>query len=238
MNDFTYRQYLERKISGEGQKRKGARTRDRLKIAASDLLNKISYKKMRVSDICDVAKVSPGTFYLYYKNKTEISKEVVGEFVELFYDTVETVNTTDTFQSIFSANRAAMSVARANPGLMRGLVQLGEDESDFAIQEFEINNSWTLRMAHSIAKNLDMENLAIAHFAANAMSAMMDQWISRIIVAEDTYIAALVSDLSLSDDDMCECLSVLWYRAIYGKNPHAVESEAAKQIVAMADKSI
>ena len=54
---------LRRRQKNSGIRRKGERTRDRLKIAALQVLEERGYLKLRVSDVCKRARVSAAAFY-------------------------------------------------------------------------------------------------------------------------------------------------------------------------------
>src|SRR5206468_2489177 len=76
----NYADYLEAKLPEFELKSKGERTRYRLKVGAARILETKGYQDMRVSDLCKSAGVALGTFYVYFKDKMDISTEVILEF--------------------------------------------------------------------------------------------------------------------------------------------------------------
>jgi AcrR family transcriptional regulator len=64
---------------GEGLRAQGRRTRSRLLDAGMTVLAEKGYHAARVDDIVKIAKVSHGTFYLYFANKQELLRALASE---------------------------------------------------------------------------------------------------------------------------------------------------------------
>ncbi len=89
--------------------------------AAIKVFAKKGFSGTTVKDIIKEARISRGTFYLYYKNKTEIfnellenfMKEVIQDFADIHYDTLRTYKdfcdhikrVSDVFKEIVTRNK-------------------------------------------------------------------------------------------------------------------------------------
>ncbi len=67
-------------------------TKDKLIQSAIELFSRKRYSTVSVADICRNAKFSNGVFYRYFKNKEEIFKNVVEEFLTLVEKTLDTLD--------------------------------------------------------------------------------------------------------------------------------------------------
>ena len=64
--EFNYARALTLELEENPPKRKGERTRLRLKAAAARVLERIGYRDMRVSDICDEGGSALASFYFHF----------------------------------------------------------------------------------------------------------------------------------------------------------------------------
>ncbi len=215
-------------------RRKGERTRDALKLAAIEVLGDTGYHDMRLSDICERAQVSPATFYIYFENKTVITVEVLTEFLDALYDMEQLPGTVNTaFGVICSANRRWLRAARANSGLFRCVYQLGDEIPEFNQLMQRANFRWYKRVAASVAKRFPGADPgeSVVLLAAYGLGAILDEIARKLVVYPDPHFLAALEDERLSDDDLAEFISVLWYRAIYGANPpDALKSPTAQKL--------
>jgi TetR/AcrR family transcriptional regulator, transcriptional repressor for nem operon len=83
--NLSYIAYLEDKLATDPPKKKGLRTRERLKIATAKILSQRGYHAMRAVDITDAAGVAESLFYTYFNDKLEITLLVLGSMMEDFY---------------------------------------------------------------------------------------------------------------------------------------------------------
>lgn len=213
-----YPTYLQDKVKDEGPKRKGERTRDRLKVAAANILDKVSYQDLRVTDICKEAGVAPGTFYLYFENKQILTIEMLSEFVEMF-DREVRIRAQSPFESIYHANLSYIQIARRNPGFFRCVLHMSDVEPEFARFHQQISGKWYERVTSSLSRWLEIPDDKMALLTTHALGSMMDDWVHRFFVAKDPTLVTNVKKLKLTDEEMAEYLSVIWYRAYFGKDP-------------------
>jgi len=223
-----YAEYLRQKVKGGEKKRKGERTRDKLKIIAAELLKEKTFRDLKVTDICERAGIAPGTFYLYYNNKRELTLEVMTEFVEMFNAEVQSNESTDPFTAISVANYAFLKSVIANAGLMRCVLQVSDEEPEFALLQQRINDRWYTKVATAVSRRLHLENPSVAFFIVHALGSMMDQLVYRLVIQRDPYLIKVVEDLDLDDVGINDYLSVIWYRVLYGEDPPGLETRPAR----------
>jgi AcrR family transcriptional regulator len=196
---------------------KGDRTRQRLRIAAADVLESEGYQGLKVSDICAGADVAQGTFYVYFRDKVEIAVDVLTGFIEALYKGVRDVSSgKDDFEAIRSSNLYFIKAYSANRGLMRCQVQLLSQEPAFAAAWLPRHHDWQKGIARSIERRTG-GRIAGGHALAAAMAL-------EGMVFHHLYNALVIRTEFLGEDgaaaeDMAEMLSVLWYRAVYARDP-------------------
>ena len=83
---LSFIEHLEQQLRESPPKQKGLRTRQRLKIATAKILARDGYHAMRVSDISARARLAEGSFYVYFKDKTDAALTVLRELQEEFLD--------------------------------------------------------------------------------------------------------------------------------------------------------
>lgn len=223
-DDLDYTRYLERRVKREGPKRKGARTRDRLKVATTELLNQCSFQELRVTDICERAKVAPGTFYLYYDNKQILTIEILSEYVEMWTELSGKAakafdHEDDLFDAIYQTNLSYIRMAKANPGLTRCVLQMSELEPEFATFVHSTSSRIYARTVGAITKRTRLPSSPVLLLTVNALGSMMDDLIRRLFIMQDPYLVACISEMKMSTEDLAKHLTIIWHRAIFGEDP-------------------
>src|SRR5690606_29851449 len=99
--------------------RKGERTRLRLLAATAGLLQSTYFHTLRVTDICRRARVSQGTFYLYFTDRNDIVATLLADFAARVFDTLDAAcaGRDDSYGSVFAPTLAYVRIFRANRGL-------------------------------------------------------------------------------------------------------------------------
>ena len=221
----------------EGEKRKGERTRDRLKIAAIQVLEQRGYLNMRVSDICKRAGVSAAVFYLYFKNKRDITVEVLTEFLDsLFAYSGAGDASRSVFEAMCEANLMWLNSVRTNAGLMRCLLQLSDNEADFKELSEQKNYEWFQRVTYALTKRfphsqVDERSLLLVVYA---LGGMMDELCRKLLVARDVQLQSLVNDTAPTDEALAELLSVMWYRALFARDPESIRHASSRALVRLS----
>lgn len=213
---------LERKLRMSPPKRKGDRTRERLKLAAARVLERVGYHAMRIVDITEQAETSDGSFYIYFKDKKEITLCVLEEFLEGMQQVeVAQEEPRSPFQSIRNANLYYLGIMRSNSGLMRCVLQLADEDPEFGRISHTFNRVWHEKIARSVVRNHSKGAVKYeaALFASLALGAMMDELIRRIAIYPDEGLVAFLEETCPDDGDLADALSVVWFRALYPDRP-------------------
>lgn len=231
---LDYAEYLDQRVNNEGPKRKGERTRDRLKIATAELLNEQSYQDLRITDICARAKVAPGTFYLYYENKQIVTIEILSEYVEMWTvlsrQTAEDLDGEgDLFEAVYHTNLSYIQMAKANPGLTSCVMQMSEIKPEFAAFVHKASNQIYSRTVAAIAKRTRLPSSPVLLLTVSALGSMIDDLVRRLFVMPDPYLNKCISDMHMSTEDLAKHLTIIWYRSVFGEDPPLAPGRTVKK---------
>jgi len=225
---------LRRRQREAGSRRKGERTRDRLKLATVQVLEDKGYLRLRVTDICKRAGVSPAAFYLYFKNKQEVTVEVLTEFLhEAFELSTGSGEKRTLFEAIYEANLLWVTSVRANAGLMHCLLQLGDQVPEFRALNERLNHEWFERVTERLLRRCDAPRVDhdVVLLAIYALGGMMDELSRKVLVAKEASLQPVVKATAPSDEALAEFMTVLWYRALFGAEPGPLRFTASKELL-------
>lgn len=215
---LSFIEYLETELGERPPKQKGQRTRERLKIAAARMLEQKGYHAMRVSDVTEAAGLAEGSFYVYFKDKFDVTRTVLSALLEDFFS-IELVPAEgrSPFASIRWANRRWIAMCRNNAGLMRCVLQVGDEDPEFARLISRTNRVWYERVAEGVLRRFPDEaaERGPALLAAYCLGAMMDDLSRKLIVYNDPEFQALLSELHADDEALADATSVIWMRVLY-----------------------
>jgi TetR/AcrR family transcriptional repressor of nem operon len=233
---LRYADYLQNQIASAPKRTKGERTKDALKIGAIRVLDDVGYHAMRVADVCEKAEVGSATFYLYFENKADITLQVLTEYLARSVDVLpEREAGASAFDTIRAANHRWLEAGRANAGLLRCVLQLGDEEPGFRELVHRSNRTWYERIALSIVRRAPEGAVSedAALLAAYSLGAMMDEMARKLIVYPDPDLLALTDRAAPGDAEIAEFFAVLWHRALYGGVP--ITSEVSPTARSIAD---
>jgi TetR/AcrR family transcriptional repressor of nem operon len=219
---LKYSEILEKQLADSPPKRKGGRTRARLKLSAAKVLEQVGYKDMRVSDICDGADIKMATFYLYFPNKSEITREVLSDFLEAIASARAAQDQSDsTFDSLVSTNLHFMRAFEANAGLIRCLLQYGDEEPEFTKLWEARGHQWYEHVAKRLATSKENPEVdeSVMLLSTYALGGMMDQIFRDLYVNRNPFLTSVVKRATPNTDDLATFLARLWYRATFGRDP-------------------
>ncbi len=215
---LSFIEHLEQQLRESPPKQKGLRTRLRLKIATAKMLSRDGYHAMRVSDISARARLAEGSFYVYFKDKTDAALTVLVQLLEEFLDLeVRTRSGERTpFEAIRASNRRWIAVCRANAGLMRCILQLGDEDPRLTELAQRENRAWYERVAQSSARRRNAsQNSEAALFAAYLLGGMMDELVRRLIIYPDPGFLELLARLGADDDAVADAASVVCLHVLH-----------------------
>lgn len=215
---LSFRDWLvERQERVEGR-RKGERTRDRIKVATVDLLNEKGYLDLRVSDVCERAKITAPVLYLYFESKQALVENLLREFLDQFAVQRTRPPERSAFDSIFQANLRWLLWAKANSGLVQCLFEFSDEIPEFGSLYAKANHEWHLRTARAIMRRFPPAeaSLPVLHFQIVALGGMMDDITRRLYSRPDSYTVELARRVAPDDETLALLLTKLWYRSLYG----------------------
>ncbi len=213
---LSFIDHLEARLRDDPPKQKGQRTRERLKIATAKVLEQKGYHAMRVTDVTETAQVAEGSFYVYFKDKTEAALTVLTSLLEDFFPIhIDPPRERSAFESIQFANRRWLALCRANPGLVRCILQLGDQAPEFARLAQRTNSAWYLRVTASVLRHREGLNDGAVMLMVQLLGAMMDEVVRKLIVYPDPDFVALTERLGTGDDQVADAASVIWLRVLY-----------------------
>ena len=236
----SYSSYLAAELRDNPPRQKGQRTRARLLLAAAQVLEERGYHAMRVGDITTEAEVAEGSFYVYFKDKTEISVEALTRFFDDYVAKAMTPATGDTpFARIRSTNRLWFRVCRANPGLMKCVFQVGDYVPEFLQISQKINRRWAEVVAESIQRRRAEDDPDAVRLAGYMLVAMADEIARKMIVLPDeSFIEVLGRMGADTDDTLSDAVSVVWHQLAYGDAPASDDlPEAAVRLAGFLSRS-
>lgn len=213
---LSYIAHLEEQLRRDPPKQKGKRTRERLKIATAKILEQKGYHALRVSDVSEAASVAEGSFYIYFKDKTDASLTVLSDLLENFFALAShDEEGRSTFEAIRRANRRWVSVCRANAGLMRCVLQLGDEVREFARLSQRTNRVWYDLVAQGVSRRRGLPPGGNTLLGAYLLGGMMDELVRRLIIYPDEGFTHLLGELGVDDDALADAASIVWLRVFY-----------------------
>lgn len=202
--------------------KKGERTRAALKRAAVQILNECGFRDMRVVDICQRAGVSKATFWVYFPDKTALTTELLQDFTSEFLSNIGTPpQPRSAYQAIFDANLLWIANIRANPGLMRCVLQISDEVPEFAKLHSAADDALLQRFSRSMKKRFgeELNERPDLEITLQALYGMMDSFTRKLISLNGSRLKEMVSSAGLDDVGVAHFLSTLWYKALFGKAP-------------------
>jgi TetR/AcrR family transcriptional regulator, ethionamide resistance regulator len=198
--------------------KRGIATRERLKKAAILVLERQGYRDMRLQDVAEEADVNFSLFYHYFASKSELTHEILTEFVESLI-AVEATNVIrrDPFSAIYAANEVMVNRYVQSPGLMRCLVHFDEEDGKFSDIFRAVTLGWHQKIARSMHKQFphmptDEDTLLMV---AYALGGMIDSFLFERFVDRNPLLVKAFPDPSSA----AHFLAIIWYRAVYMTNP-------------------
>ena len=214
-SSLSFVDYLEKKLKENAPRLKGERTKERIKIATARMLVECGYHQMRVTDITQSAKIAEGSFYVYFDDKKDATLTVLEEFLKDFIDLRSPVEEVKApFNSIRLANRRWIGLCRANSGLMRCLLQVGDEDRDFTKLVDRTNHNWFERMSKNVRPdhpNVSDNSMLIATYC---LGSMMNELVRKMIINPDREFHKLLKSWSADDDAIADAVTLIWMRVM------------------------
>jgi len=201
------------RTSARAQKR-----RDHLKVAVSNVLERMGYRAMKVTDVTTQANVAVGLFYRYFPDLRAATCEVLTDFLDSIKAEVEALPVAqDKFHAVYGPTLLWAQAYERHPGLMRCLVQVADEVPEFEALWLSANDGWTRRIAKSIVRQFPDAGLSesFSLTIAYALGSMIDGLLNELYVHRNRELQMLL----ITPEHVAELLSAIWYRALYLENP-------------------
>lgn len=215
---FVYHELLRARLAAAEGEPKTARTRLRLMAAIAALLEESGFHDLRVADCAARADLAHGTFYRYWPDREAAAQDVLAGFMA----TVRARRPpgapgTAPYPRIVAANHYYVRVYRANAGLMRCLMQLGNVLPAFA----HIGQQANLALAARVVRGWERAEPAARLLPAREKIARALACIAMVEgVLRDLYVRPALAPLaSMNEDEVAELLSASWFRILLGRDP-------------------
>lgn len=202
---------------------KGERTRARLLEAARELLERDGYHDLKVTEVAPRAGLAAGVFYIYFRDKADLVLQLFDDVIDRNIGHIfggERVD--DPFEAVLAANRRYVELFVTGGGLNRAVGQI-VDALPQARERWQAANARVAeRIARSMAKAEGRRSpTEFQRFAALALQAMLDTTLLQAF----TYRDPAQADMADDPERLARHLSVLWFRAAYGRDPITKLSE-------------
>lgn len=214
---------------------KGEQARNKLKLAALEVLERVGYHRMRITDVTAEAGVAAGLFYHYFKDLKSLTIEVLSDFVASSQNLAsieKDVPKGDWYARIYAHNIFVVKTYAARPGVMRSLFQLADSDEEFS-RKLKASFVQQLNWLVSVMPRLFPEAALTEHQALMVVSTLAS---SGEVVLRDYFIdkdPALTAE-NLSVEDIAELLSVIFYRGLFLQHPAAEKLRYTRNLVKMA----
>jgi TetR/AcrR family transcriptional repressor of nem operon len=236
-SDLSYIRFMEDTLAKDPPTRKSDRTRARLRIACARALEEHGYHSMRVVDITQKAGVAEGLFYAYFKDKLEITLQVLTIMLEdvfskqsLAFEPAPRHSGLHLYDAIFRANLKWILTCRANAGLMRCVLQVGDQQPEFSKLFQQINSAWYERVATAIVRQRPGRKPAMMFTIL--LGSMMDEIVRRLIVYPDPAVYKVLEELKGDDELIAHASTLVWLRMMYPDAPLPTELPKGAQLLA------
>lgn len=209
---FEFANALEQAQAGM---KKSDRTRTRLRIALCTALNTRPAQALKVADICALAGVAHGTFYVYFSDLNAALDDVLGVFVEHVQTVMRHATKGRGGERTRAATAAYFDLFDRNPGLMRCLLSSFET-FPAAAQAFQrLNRDWARIVAEATARRLSRANRPVPPHdelmrRAYALGGMVDQYLVALHCNRDAALAAVSGDRA----EVITTLSTIWQKGM------------------------
>lgn len=199
---------------------RGEQARARLKEAAARVLERVGYRQMRVGDVTAEAGVASGLFYHYFPDLKTLTAEVLQDFMQRFEaieDIERGVEKGDWYARMHAHNRAVVESYARNPGIMRCMVQMGDEQPEFG-ELWRASYHRRLELFVRALPRLFPEarlSGAQAHLVTTMLAGMGEHLLSEYYIVR----TPALREMELGEEEMTEWISVMFYRALFLENP-------------------
>jgi len=208
--------------------RKGEKTKLKLMLGTIKMLGKVTFKQLRIADICKEAEVSYGVFYHYHQDKIEVTSLLIEMFIKEFNSRFSYSDITDDhYYNIFLANYYYIGCFKHNAGLIQVMISNHEEMPDLIDKYNELALIWHERVAKALPDDLAGNSLNNDEklFVAYSLGGMLDELLRQINILKNPNLTVFIGTKDIAQ--VTQLLSILWYRSVYGEDPSQESQKTA-----------
>lgn len=216
--------YLRDRLAEQGYAKRVVRTRLRLEIAATELLQDVGYHELKISTICDAADCGHGTFYRYWADREAVARDVMTDFMAAIRSSRPPQPPgTPLHERVLFGHMYYIEIFRLNAGLMRCLGQLNFQVPGFAEIGQKANRHLAERVLRAFRRegfsrqgSSDSQDIALALGCIG----LVDEMLRNIFINN--------AKIRISTKDLAVMFLQMWYRVFLTREP--IVSDRAEQL--------
>lgn len=226
--------YLEQTFERDPPPRKGARTRELLKIVAARELAAAGYHDLRLKDITEAAGVAEGTIFSYFKDRAAVIDTVMQCFLEDFLrvhlSRDRPADSPPSPEGPFAQVRAGMrrwfAVCQENRGMMRCMMQMADDEPGFAVRVQQFNERWSRQISTEIQPDPAKIDRWPALIMTYVMKFMVNELVRKLFIYPDEIFLRKLEEVGGDHNLVADAASIVWMRVLHPASPLPTEDDA------------
>jgi AcrR family transcriptional regulator len=214
----SYLDELERQRAAASGAR--AQTRARILLCVAQVLSSEGYHDAIVRQVCEQLGLSRGAFSNYFENRTDAVAEVLNGFCRFVFEmSVGVGRGKSDFERINEVTLFYFQLYQRNKGLFAVQYKLARDKSAYSEGWRELQDNWRGRLARYIVRVTKAEETALQSALALSymLTSLADDFLYRLIFEDEEQLRWL----KRHPRRVAALISVVWYRAIFGRDPAA-----------------
>lgn len=206
--------------AAKNAERKTERTRLRLLASmAKQISGGQDRRDLKVASVTSATNLAHGTFYRYFADMQAATDTLVEEFAQFVRLKLSSVRSgkPGTAERVRDTTLTYTYLFRDNAPLMRCLIDLGSENSEFARSYQRLNRAWYERMAAAIVQQGTSPGSSVETTlpVAYALGGMVDDFLSQLYLRNEPAL----SELAANSEAVADLLTDLWLKGAYGVVP-------------------
>lgn len=183
---------------------KRARTRAQILASAARELTESGYDRLSIDAICQNAGMARGTFYLYFKHRSDVAIAVCRLFWAFVHVRRPRLKGATLRERVAVTNFYYLQTYAKNARLLMAQNTLYNERPDFALRQDEMNHKWALRIAANFSGDSGDSETRILR--ARALVSMADELLRNIFTDRTPSLAQWATQ----PERLAECLTDIW----------------------------
>jgi len=224
--ELNFIKFLEAELAARPPARKGARTREQLRIAAARILSEQGYHSLRLRDITQAAGAAEGTIYAHFNDRNGVINAVMDIFLDNFLlrhleehaGLDERGSGASAFDAIRHSTRHWFALCNENKGMMRCVYQMSDDEPAFAAHIQDFNFRWTQKVTLARLRDHGGE-VGPPLLLTYAVKYMTNELVRRLIIYPDPKFVSALDQMGGDQDLVADVVTLVWLKMLYPDEP-------------------